>query len=211
MGTLKRHLSTFVIAFVTAAVTAGGPALAAAVAEAVNADTVDGRHAVGPGASPAERAGKLVATNRSGTFPRSVVGKAADADRLDGLDSSRFARAVLPSGDVLHGEYAAWGSTAGYLGDTVSFRTPIPADLDATDVAWRSSSARPTARCPGPGQAAAGTLCVYEVGGGSRSAAAIKAPEDGGAGASTLGFTVMFSAVGGGTAFSYGTWTYQAP
>ncbi len=39
----------------------------------INADKVDGRHAVGSGASKAKRAGKLVATNSKGYLPSNIV------------------------------------------------------------------------------------------------------------------------------------------
>jgi len=42
-------------------------------AAGLNADTVDGRHAVGAGASKAKRARKLVATNASGFLPSNIV------------------------------------------------------------------------------------------------------------------------------------------
>ena len=42
-------------------------------AAGINADTVDGRHAVGSGASKAWRARKLVATNKRGLLPSNIV------------------------------------------------------------------------------------------------------------------------------------------
>lgn len=72
MKWLKRDLRTVVVAVVAAAVTAGAPALAHGVQHALfahNADKVDGIHAVGAGATPAQAAGKLVATGGSGRFP----------------------------------------------------------------------------------------------------------------------------------------------
>ena len=209
---LRQHLATITVAFVTAAVTAGGPAVAAVVADyARNSDQVDGRDAVGAGASAAERAGNVVATNRAGKLPASAIPTVSNAEKLDGLDAAKFTRSVLPSGQTLRGDYAAWGSSNGYFGDTVQFRMRIPSDVDSADVSWMSSVAAPTAECPGPGRAAAGHLCVYEVGGGSRSAGVVIAPEDGGRGASTFGFSVKFLASGGGAGFSYGTWAYRAP
>ena len=89
---LRQHLATILVAMVTAAVTAGGPALAAAVQQAMNADTVDSRHAVGAGASRTKRAGKLVATNDVGRLPDDIIAKAPNADRLDGVNSNRYAR-----------------------------------------------------------------------------------------------------------------------
>lgn len=89
---LRRHLPTMIVAMVTAAVTAGGPALAAAVSQAMNAETVDYKHAVGAGASRSSRAGKLVATNAGGRLPDDIIAKAPDADRLDGVNSTKYAR-----------------------------------------------------------------------------------------------------------------------
>ena len=90
---IGRHLTTILVAMATAAVTAGGPALAAAVAEAVNADTVDGKHAVGAGASVSKREGKLVATSETtGRLPNNIIRKAPDAQQLDGIDSDGFLR-----------------------------------------------------------------------------------------------------------------------
>jgi hypothetical protein len=59
---LRTHLPAVVTAAVVSTVLAGGPTVAKAVFDAENADKVDGRHAVSAGASPRQRAGKLVAT-----------------------------------------------------------------------------------------------------------------------------------------------------
>lgn len=90
-GFLRRHLSTMLVAFITAAVTAAGPAIAATIADyARNSDKVDGKHAVGAGASPASRSGKLVATGSNGRLPNNIIARAPDAELIDGLDSSVF-------------------------------------------------------------------------------------------------------------------------
>lgn len=92
LGLVRRHLSTIAVAFVTAAVTAGGPALAAAF-DAINADKVDNRHAVGAGATSDERKGKLVATSpTTGRLPNDIIAKAPNADRLGGLNAAAFSR-----------------------------------------------------------------------------------------------------------------------
>jgi hypothetical protein len=65
----------------TAAIAMPTGAVAAYVA---NADKVDQRHAVGPGASPADRAGKLVATGPGGRLPNNIIAKAPDSARLNG-------------------------------------------------------------------------------------------------------------------------------
>jgi hypothetical protein len=66
----------------------------------IDADTVDGRDAVGAGAGPGLRAGKLVATNAAGYLPADIIRIAADADRLDGLDSRAFARRAALRSDA---------------------------------------------------------------------------------------------------------------
>lgn len=85
---------------VTAAVTAAAPSIAAAF-DAQNADKVDGKHAVGAGASSQKRAGKLVATKSNGKLPNNIIAKApaaksadmsADSQKLDGIDSTGFVK-----------------------------------------------------------------------------------------------------------------------
>lgn len=70
------------------------PAIGHGVQHAVfahNADKVDGRHAVGAAATVNQRKGKLLATSpTTGRLPNNIIGKAPDADRLDGKDSSVF-------------------------------------------------------------------------------------------------------------------------
>jgi len=61
-----------------------GPPVAAAVYDAVNADKVDGRHAVAASTTPAGRAGKLVATNSSGRLPNDIIATAPNAGKLGG-------------------------------------------------------------------------------------------------------------------------------
>ncbi|MDQ3991873.1 MAG: hypothetical protein M3245_06165 [Actinomycetota bacterium] len=92
---MRRHVETAVVAVVASVVTAAAPTIAAQF-DASNADRVDGKHAVSARASIAERTGKLVATNRLGRLPNNIIGKAPDAGRLDGLDSTEFVRSDSP-------------------------------------------------------------------------------------------------------------------
>jgi hypothetical protein len=98
-----------IMALVVALAGAGGPVLAHGVRHALfahNSDKVDGKHAVGAGASVAARRGKLVATStRSGRLPNNIIAKAPDANRLDGLDSGRFLRSTAAAGGDLTGRY----------------------------------------------------------------------------------------------------------
>jgi hypothetical protein len=152
----RTHLTTMLVAALTAAVTAGGPALASAVAQAVNADTVDYKHAVGAGASVDNRAGKLVATNGDGQLPNNIIDKAPDANRLDNLDSSAF---------LLKGAKAADAEQLDNLDSTQFWTKAETAEFRAlqfTDVTSNTWSLSPagcvsyngllvTVEAPGPG------------------------------------------------------------
>ena len=89
-----------IVAMGVAAMALSGGAGAYAQATVANADKVDGRHAVGPTATNAQAAGKLVATGPAGRFAARFLPKVGDADRLDGRDSSAYQRACAP-GSVL--------------------------------------------------------------------------------------------------------------
>ena len=78
---MRQVLSTALVALVVGAL-AGASVSALAQSEPesvspavsdVNAHRVDGKHAVGAGASKAKRAGKLVATNKNGLLPANIV------------------------------------------------------------------------------------------------------------------------------------------
>jgi len=102
--------------------TLGGPAMSAvsAVFDAQNADKVDGKHAVGAGASVSTRKGKLVATSATtGRLPNNIIAKAPDAGLLDGFDSTKFLNNsatdshVNSGGDVLTiSELGTWTTAA---------------------------------------------------------------------------------------------------
>ena len=93
---VRRHKGTIVVALVAATLTAAAPAVGHGVEHALfahDADKVDGKHAVGSGATAAVRKGKLVATNATtGLLPNNIIAKAPDAGKLDGIDSTGFTR-----------------------------------------------------------------------------------------------------------------------
>lgn len=84
---LGRDARTITISAAVASLVTATPAVAAIVA---NADKVDGKHAVGSGATVEDRAGKLVATDKKGRLPNNIIAKAVNANRLDGLDSGEL-------------------------------------------------------------------------------------------------------------------------
>ncbi len=99
----KDNLKLIVIATVCLVVGLSAPAIGHGVHAqfAHNADKVDGKHAVGAGASTNQRKGKLVATSgTSGRLPNNIIAKAPDADTLDGVDSTGFLRTTAKAADA---------------------------------------------------------------------------------------------------------------
>ncbi|HET7431205.1 MAG TPA: hypothetical protein VFJ89_06845 [Nocardioides sp.] len=75
-----------------------GPVMAKAL---VDADTVDGLHAVKAGASDAQRAGRLVATKASnGKLPNDLIALAPDSRLLAGAPASAYKGTYLPPFDT---------------------------------------------------------------------------------------------------------------
>ena len=90
MLTMIRRHSGYLTAVIVGMVLSGAPSAVAAAYDAINSDKVDGKHAVGAGATAAERAGKLVATGSEGRLPNNIIAKAPDANNLDGRDSGAY-------------------------------------------------------------------------------------------------------------------------
>jgi hypothetical protein len=91
---MRRSKTGLLTAFVIGALVVSGPQIAIAAFDAVNSDKVDGKHAVGAGATLAGRAGKLVATNAEGRLPNNIIAKAPDANLLDGQNADAFQQRV---------------------------------------------------------------------------------------------------------------------
>ncbi len=73
-----------------------GGAVAKTKFDAQNADRVDGRHAVGATTSPAQRKGKLVATNGKGRLPGNIILRARDSLRLGGFTHAQTSAMSFP-------------------------------------------------------------------------------------------------------------------
>ena len=182
---LRTHLTTILVAMVTAAITAGGPAIAATIADyAKNSDKVDGQHAVGAGASVAERAGKLVATNSDGRLPNNIITKALDANKLDGRDSTFFAGAGHDHvGQTWSSDTAARGLQVGtFAAGGIALRgaTMRGGDVNAIGVEGYSASGRGVRGGSNNGTGVAGASTtghgVYATGNGTGlGGAAVKA------------------------------------
>ena len=118
---------------------------------------------------------------------------------------------TLQSGQNETGLYSAWGGGASsYFASNVNFRIPLAADLPAAKVAFIAQGSPYTVDCPGPGQARAGFLCVYELTFGLRTFGGLFNPTTGLDGASRYGFSIYFTATAG-SSWSYGQWTVAAP
>ena len=115
-----------IVAMGVAAMVLSGGAGAYAQATVANADKVDGRHAVGPTATNAQAAGKLVATGSTGRFAAKFLPKVGDADKLDGRDSSAYQQRCAP-GSVLARTMVDWLATGATWDD-------VPAVADKTYV-----------------------------------------------------------------------------
>jgi len=69
----RENLKLVAVAAVCLTVGLAGPSVAGAVQQGLNADQVDGKHAVGAKAPVAKRKNKLVATNKAGYLPDNIV------------------------------------------------------------------------------------------------------------------------------------------
>jgi hypothetical protein len=109
------------LALLVSLTASAGPALADFVF-ANNSDKVDGKHAVGAGASIHNRRGKLVATNAAnGRLPNNIIVKAPNADKLDGKDSQAFLALAAPAGRlVAEGRVTSAGFLLGAAGAGVT-------------------------------------------------------------------------------------------
>lgn len=123
-GSSMRHTVTdnfkiIAVAAVTAMVTAGGPPAVAAAYNAINADTVDGKHAVWAGASLDKRSGKLVATNETtGRLPNNIISRAPDAARLGGRAPGYF----MPRSSIHYVSVSASGAASMRSSGTIRTR-----------------------------------------------------------------------------------------
>jgi len=83
------------------------PVIVPAAVSNINAHKVDGRHAVGSGASKAKRARKLVATNKYGLLPSNIIKptwgsiKNKPAGFADGVDNVGYSSFVLVQNEFL--------------------------------------------------------------------------------------------------------------
>ena len=94
---LRQHVSVLVAAALGVMIGSVGPGVAQAAYDAVNADKVDGKHAVGAGATVDQRKGKLVATSpTTGLLPNNIISAAPNSAKLGGYPHSTLRFLALP-------------------------------------------------------------------------------------------------------------------
>jgi hypothetical protein len=147
---LKPHLPLIVTAVVVAILATAGPVAARAAFDALNAHKVDGFHAVGAAATPAHRAGKLVATNGTGRLPNNIISKAPNSARLNNLPVSAFASKILYSNGFYSVSDASYCPTAEFTPSRRSYAL-VQVDIDVIG---------------GAGGGAVAMAAAYEVDGG---------------------------------------------
>lgn len=114
----------------------------------------------------------------------------------------------LAAGKTISGTFAGNAGNGGNLEAAITFVPNLAADLPPGSV-HRLEPGATSAACPGPGQAAAGTLCVYERA-KNVNFNVILNPVSGGNGASRFGAVVAYSS-GAANGFVDGTWSVTAP
>lgn len=148
-------VKTVVVAVVASVITGMTIPAVSAVVDAVNADKVDERHAVGVKSSVDNRAGKLVATGKNGRLPNNIIAKAPNAARLGGMKASNFLHDLGPARDFIAGGSCDPGADTDYeTCATVRLSVPRTGRVMLTlDASWRTQSAPSSGRCRffGPG------------------------------------------------------------
>ncbi len=156
------------------------------------------------------------------------VGSAANADNatnatnatnssnLGGAAADTYQKygATLPSGRSMSGDYGIRTpntGTSGFLALSVSFPIPLATRIPAARIVYTGPTG--TTNCSGPGNAAAGYLCIYQINSGgvntppSVFAFENQSPQNE---SGNFGFNMEWG-VTGAQAFSIGTWTVTAP
>ena len=148
----RENLKLLIVATVCLTVGWGGPTVAsAAVSYAQNSDKVDGKHAVGAGASIAARKGKLVATSpTTGRLPNGIIAVAPDAAKLGGNGAAALrslpltARSALVTGSTIDGGFGPFIPATPDSGFRIPFVVPPghkPGTAIAVDLTAHSGAA----------------------------------------------------------------------
>lgn len=138
----------------------------------------------------------------------SSLGKVPKATKADSMSP-------LPAGKLMHGTFGAGASndtasTDGYLGAGVTYPRPLSTPIPDENIIDIQGSAY-TTECPGPGEAQAGYLCLYnkiwngvEIGYGYSDYQYLKV--DG----KSIG-VVLYWSINNSDPYVGGSWTLRAP
>jgi hypothetical protein len=149
------------------------------------------------------------ATSATNATSATSATNATNSAQLGGITAAHYTRpgATLASGDIETGVYGASGPSSGLGVAEITF---VP-KLAAAPTASEYVAGAGTAACPGPGQASAGRLCVYQGFINGMTLDNICSPVQACGGSPTaLGAEVYFI-TSSGAANTVGTWAYKAP
>jgi hypothetical protein len=132
------------------------------------------------------------------------------------VESAKTVPTTLSAGTSESGEYDERTDTSnekGYVDETVTFPVPLSGPLQISHVLYGPHTGGTSTRCPGPGHAERGYLCIYST---HRSGSSLTGPEIYAfasgryeAGASRFGFDMEWHTTEADT-FDAGTWTVTA-
>ncbi len=174
---------------------------------------------ISPESSPSVASRRSPTSGRPG--PDRLLAIGATILSVIAIVLSMVALSVHPSGSTINpattlgpgvtetGVYAAFGggnaSNPSFLGTSVTFAPAAQRDILSINVTFLAAEAPYTASCPGPGEAVAGHLCVYELQSSYAAFIGIEDPTTGSSNVNRTGFAIVFEA-DSGEAYSTGTW-----
>jgi hypothetical protein len=226
---MRENIKLATVAAICLGAGLAAPAVASTVADfAKNAGKVDGKSAVSSTASVAKRKGKLVATSSTtGRLPDNIIGKAPDANLLDGKDSTAFAPEgaglSLTSGQTARGTWMLLDTeTTVIAGENGKLATDVvtwPTVASAPAAHFIGPGVTDVAECPGTAAAPAatpGNACFFAAYSPHTDAAHFKFfdPTQSGPPAGTSSYGVRILAQNSDTTNvleAYGTWAVTAP
>lgn len=119
-SSLRQHVTVMIAAALGVMIGSVGPGVAQAAYDAVNADKVDGKHAVGAGATVNQRKGKLVATYpTTGFLPNNIIKRAQDSARVNGYGHAALRSLPLSA----QGAFTSGGAIPSHSGVSLSSST----------------------------------------------------------------------------------------
>jgi hypothetical protein len=121
------------------------------------------------------------------------------------------AETILPSGASESGVVGgnADGTNPDFIVGQIQYTEPLASPISSSKIIW-VTSITPNANCPGPGHAAAGYLCLYDLGGDSEESYYAPAGADFNLPSPDPGTFVLWQS-SGNDAYVFATWTVTAP